>query len=77
MANAFNMLRPNDLIWPYVVNNYMKGQAPFPFDLLYWNSDSTRMPAANHSFYLRNCYLENKLAKGEMEIDGVSSTSKR
>ena len=70
MANAFNMLRPNDLIWPYVVNVYMKGQSPFPFDLLYWNSDSTRMPAANHAFYLRNCYLENKLAKGEMEIGG-------
>jgi polyhydroxyalkanoate synthase len=71
MANAFNMLRPNDLIWSYVVNVYMKGHAPFPFDLLYWNSDSTRMPAANHSFYLRNCYLENKLTKGEMEVDGV------
>ena len=71
MANAFNMLRPNDLIWPYVVNVYMKGHAPFPFDLLYWNSDSTRMPAANHAFYLRNCYLENKLAKGEMELGGV------
>ena len=71
MANAFNMLRPNDLIWPYVVNNYLKGKAPFPFDLLYWNSDSTRMPAANHAFYLRNCYLENKLAKGEMEVGGV------
>jgi polyhydroxyalkanoate synthase len=71
MANAFNMLRPNDLIWPYVVNVYMKGKAPFPFDLLYWNSDSTRMPAANHAFYLRNCYLENKLTKGEMEVGGV------
>jgi polyhydroxyalkanoate synthase len=71
MANAFNMLRPNDLIWPYVVNVYMKGKAPFPFDLLYWNSDSTRMPAANHAFYLRNCYLDNKLAKGELEIGGV------
>ena len=71
MANAFNMLRPNDLIWPYVVNVYMKGKAPFPFDLLYWNSDSTRMPAANHAFYLRNCYLENKFAKGELEIGGV------
>ena len=70
MASAFNMLRPNDLIWPYVVNVYLKGEAPFPFDLLYWNSDSTRMPAANHSFYLRNCYLENKLSKGEMEIGG-------
>lgn len=71
MANAFNMLRPNELVWPYVVNNYMKGQTPFPFDLLYWNSDSTRMPAANHSFYLRNCYLENKLTKGQMVLDNV------
>jgi polyhydroxyalkanoate synthase len=71
MANAFNMLRPNDLIWPYVVDVYLKGKAPFPFDLLYWNSDATRMPAANHSFYLRNCYLENKLSKGEMVVGGV------
>ena len=71
MANAFNMLRPNDLIWPYVVNVYLKGQSPFPFDLLYWNSDATRMPAANHSYYLRNCYLENKLAKGEMVLDNT------
>jgi polyhydroxyalkanoate synthase len=70
MASAFNMLRPNDLIWPYVVNVYLKGQNPFPFDLLFWNSDSTRMPAANHSFYLRSCYLENRLSKGEMEIGG-------
>ncbi|MPR09899.1 PHA/PHB synthase family protein [Microvirga tunisiensis] len=77
MANAFNMLRPNDLIWPYVVNVYMKGQAPFPFDLLYWNADSTRMPAANHAFYLRNCYLENKLAKGEMELAGVKLDLKK
>src|SRR3954471_21712673 len=71
MANAFNMLRPNDLVWPYMINTYIKGQAPFPFDLLYWNSDSTRMPAANHSFYLRNCYLENKLTKGQMVVDNV------
>ncbi|MFN0263359.1 PHA/PHB synthase family protein [Tepidamorphus sp. 3E244] len=71
MATAFNMLRANDLIWPYVVSNYLKGRKPFPFDLLYWNSDSTRMPAANHSFYLRSCYLENRLSKGEMEIEGV------
>jgi polyhydroxyalkanoate synthase subunit PhaC len=77
MANAFNMLRPNDLIWPYVVNVYMKGQAPFPFDLLYWNADSTRMPAANHAFYLRNCYLENKLAKGEMELAGLKLDLKK
>ena len=70
MANAFNMLRPNDLIWSYVVNNYLKGKAPTAFDLLTWNSDSTRMPAANHAFYLRNCYLENKLTKGEMVLAG-------
>ncbi|SON56316.1 Poly-beta-hydroxybutyrate polymerase [Hartmannibacter diazotrophicus] len=70
MALAFNSLRPNDLIWPYVISNYMKGVEPSAFDLLYWNSDSTRMPAANHSYYLRNCYLNNTLAKGEMEIGG-------
>ena len=68
MATVFNLLRSNDLLWPYVINNYLKGKAPFPFDLLYWNSDATRMPAANHSFYLRNCYLDNKLAKGRMMI---------
>jgi poly[(R)-3-hydroxyalkanoate] polymerase subunit PhaC len=70
MANAFNLLRSNDLIWPYVINNYLRGKEPPPFDLLYWNSDATRMPAANHSFYLRNCYLENRLSKGEMVIGG-------
>ena len=70
MASAFNMLRSNDLIWPYVIGNYLKGQPPMSFDLLHWNSDSTRMPAANHSFYLRNCYLDNKLSKGEMVIAG-------
>jgi polyhydroxyalkanoate synthase len=68
MATVFNMLRSNDLVWPYVINNYLKGKAPFPFDLLYWNSDSTRLPAANHSFYMRNCYLDNKLARGEMML---------
>jgi polyhydroxyalkanoate synthase len=68
MATVFNILRSNDLLWPYVINNYLKGKAPFPFDLLYWNSDATRLPAANHSFYLRNCYLDNKLAKGEVTI---------
>ncbi len=77
MATAFNMLRANDLIWPYIVNNYIKGKAPFPFDLLYWNSDSTRLPAANHSFYLRNCYLENKLSKGEMVVDNVKIDLKK
>jgi polyhydroxyalkanoate synthase len=77
MATAFNLLRSNDLIWPYVVNNYMRGKAPFPFDLLYWNSDSTRLPAANHSFYLRNCYLDNKLSKGEMEVAGTKIDLKK
>jgi polyhydroxyalkanoate synthase len=68
MATIFNLLRSNDLIWPYIVNVYQKGKEPLPFDLLYWNSDSTRMPAANHSFYLRHCYLQNDLAEGRMEI---------
>jgi polyhydroxyalkanoate synthase len=70
MATAFNLLRSGDLIWPYVVNNYLRGKEPLPFDLLYWNADATRMPAANHSFYLRNCYLENRLTEGAMEISG-------
>ena len=70
MATAFNMLRSSDLIWPYVVNNYMRGREPPPFDLLYWNADSTRMSAANHSFYLRNCYLQNTLAQGTMQLAG-------
>jgi len=71
MAMAFNMLRSNDLIWSYVVSNYLKGQAPSSFDLLHWNSDATRMPAANHSFYLRNCYLENRLSTGSMVLDNT------
>src|ERR1700759_1831025 len=71
MAMAFNMLRSNDLIWSYVVNNYLKGQAPSAFDLLHWNSDATRMPAANHSYYLRNCYLENRLSAGSMVLDNT------
>ena len=70
MASAFNMLRSSELIWPYVVNNYIKGKAPTAFDLLFWNADSTRMSAANHSYYLRNCYLENSLAKGAMVLAG-------
>jgi poly[(R)-3-hydroxyalkanoate] polymerase subunit PhaC len=68
MVTVFNLLRSNDLIWPYIINNYVKGKTPFPFDLLYWNSDATRLPAANHSFYLRNCYLDNKLTKGGLTI---------
>jgi polyhydroxyalkanoate synthase len=72
MATVFNLLRSNELIWPYVVNNYLRGRKPFPFDILYWNSDATRMPAANHSFYLRNCYLNNTLTQGEMKIGGVA-----
>jgi polyhydroxyalkanoate synthase len=71
MAMAFNMLRSNDLIWSYVVNNYLKGNPPSAFDLLHWNSDATRMPAANHSYYLRNCYLENRLSTGSMVLDNT------
>lgn len=71
MAMAFNMLRSNDLIWSYVVSNYLKGQQPSSFDLLHWNSDATRMPAANHSYYLRNCYLENRLSSGTMVLDNT------
>jgi poly[(R)-3-hydroxyalkanoate] polymerase subunit PhaC len=71
MAMAFNMLRSNDLIWSYVVSNYLKGQQPTAFDLLHWNSDATRMPASNHSYYLRNCYLENRLSTGTMVLDNT------
>ena len=72
MANSFNMLRANDLIWSFVVNNYLLGKEPVPFDLLYWNADATRMPAAMHSFYLRNMYHENRLSKpGGITLAGV------
>jgi polyhydroxyalkanoate synthase len=72
MAATFKMLRANESIWSFVVNNYLLGKSPFPFDLLYWNADSTRMPAAMHSFYLRNMYQENLLIKpGGISLDGV------
>jgi polyhydroxyalkanoate synthase subunit PhaC len=73
MATSFNMLRANDLIWSFVVSNYLLGKEQLPFDLLYWNSDSTRMPAAMHSFYLRKMYQENLLAKpGGVNLNGTS-----
>jgi len=72
MSSTFNMLRANDLIWSFVINNYLLGKEPFPFDLLYWNSDSTRMPAEMHSFYLRNMYQKNLLSQpGGIELGGV------
>ena len=72
MATVFNMLRANDLIWPFFINNYLLGKEPTAFDLLYWNSDSTRLPVKTHSFYLRNCYLKNLLREpGGIELDGT------
>jgi polyhydroxyalkanoate synthase len=73
MANTFNMLRSNDLIWSFVINNYLMGRDPFPFDLLHWNSDATRMPARMHSYYLRNMYMHNRLVEpGGITLDGVA-----
>ncbi|NKB37530.1 MAG: class I poly(R)-hydroxyalkanoic acid synthase [Gammaproteobacteria bacterium] len=72
MANSFNMLRSNDLIWSFYVNNYLLGKEPLPFDLLYWNSDSTRMPAKMHSTYLRKMYLENHFKEpGGMIVNDI------
>jgi polyhydroxyalkanoate synthase len=72
MSQVFNMMRDNDLIWSFVVNNYLLGREPMAFDLLYWNSDNTRMPAMMHGLYLRQMYLENKLVKpGALTLAGT------
>jgi len=71
MATTFNMLRSNDLIWSFVVNNYLLGRDPLAFDILYWNSDTTRMPVAMHMQYLRECYRDNLLAQGKMKLAGT------
>ncbi len=71
LASTFSFLRPNDLVWNYVVGNYLKGETPPPFDLLYWNSDSTNLPGPFYAWYLRNTYLENNLAKpGKLTVCG-------
>ncbi len=72
MEATFAMLRANDMIWSYVVNNYWMGRDPAAFDMLFWNSDVTNLPAAFHSDYLRSCYIQNKLANGQYELDGVT-----
>jgi polyhydroxyalkanoate synthase subunit PhaC len=71
MALTFDLLRANDLIWSYVASGWLMGEQPPAFDILTWNADATRMPAAMHSFYLRHCYVENELARGEMELAGT------
>jgi polyhydroxyalkanoate synthase subunit PhaC len=71
MGEAFNILRANDLIFSFFVNNYLMGKAPKAFDLLFWNADQTRMPKALGLWYLKSFYQENKLARGELELEGV------
>jgi polyhydroxyalkanoate synthase subunit PhaC len=71
LASTFSFLRPNDLVWNYVVGNYLKGETPPPFDLLYWNSDATNLPGPFYAWYLRNTYLENNLRKpGKLTVCG-------
>ena len=72
MAVSFSLLRENSLYWNYYISNYLKGESPMAFDLLYWNCDNTNVTAATHNQLLRQCYLENRLAKGELVIDGVT-----
>jgi polyhydroxyalkanoate synthase subunit PhaC len=74
MAQAFNLLRSNDLIWGYIVNNYLLGKDPFPFDLLYWNSDSTAMPAGVHHYYLDQFYVKNAFVSGHLLVKGEPVT---
>jgi polyhydroxyalkanoate synthase len=71
MADTFNALRGNDLIWSFFISNYLMGKEPRPFDLLFWNADQTRMPKALHMFYLRNFYKDNALALGDLTLGGV------
>jgi polyhydroxyalkanoate synthase len=71
MAGVFNLLRPQELIWPYVVRSYLEGKEPVPFDMLSWNADATRMTPANHLYYLKNFYLENRFAEGRLTLGGV------
>jgi polyhydroxyalkanoate synthase len=73
LGNTFSFLRPNELVWNYVVDNYLKGNSPPPFDLLYWNGDSTNLPGPMYCWYLRHTYLQNDLAKpGELKVCGES-----